>query len=308
MTTLISLRPAVKQNVKHVVELVGIPWSGSEYDWCFGKVEACVLFVWHKSLLESDGNIFFIDDSEETAADKHKAGATPEANRASAFHNLILTSYHRKLPIRVAIVDGKDKSRATKRVLDSDDWYPHHIDPETNRIVVIRGVPQPEDFDPQASYVATLKEMPIPASGGLLTSIDPNEPTDNTPNIQTSLTTTYTRDPEVARQAKQRALEGKCELCGERGFETAQGGFYLEAHHVIPRSCDGPDEIWNVAAICADHHKQAHFSVARQTIRDQLIQTLGGHYPACIDRLLELAKKMDLNAMSSIQLEENTET
>ncbi|WP_141107006.1 HNH endonuclease [Herbaspirillum aquaticum] len=169
------------------------------------------------------------------------------------------------------------------------------------------GIPQPADFDPQASYVAGLSTNDV-------SSQDQDNPTPE-PNVgekkaekQTSLTTTYTRDPEIARKAKLRASDGRCELCGELGFETAQGCYYLEAHQVIPRNCDGPDEIWNVAAICANDHKCAHFGNDRKNVRDRLIKKLVQHYPNVADRLAELAAKMDGSGDTDEKLEMSADT
>ncbi|TAM55608.1 MAG: hypothetical protein EPN57_01870 [Paraburkholderia sp.] len=48
-----------------------------------------------------------------------------------------------------------DHDKAKYRVLDDESWFPHHRDPDTGKIIVIRGVPQSDDFDPSANFLGT---------------------------------------------------------------------------------------------------------------------------------------------------------
>ncbi|RQR37086.1 HNH endonuclease [Burkholderia sp. Bp9143] len=68
--------------------------------------------------------------------------------------------------------------------------------------------------------------------------------------VETTCTAIFERDSEVVKTAKRRAANGCCEFCGKEGFRTASGGFYLEAHHVIPLNCGGADDVRNVVALC----------------------------------------------------------
>jgi hypothetical protein len=61
-----------------------------------------------------------------------------------------------------------------------------------------------------------------------------------------------------------------CELCGEPGFLTAAGSIYLETHHVVPLSLDGPDHESNVVALCPNDHRRAHFGSDRDVLTAQL--------------------------------------
>jgi 5-methylcytosine-specific restriction protein A len=58
------------------------------------------------------------------------------------------------------------------------------------------------------------------------------------------------------------------------GFLMADGGIYLETHHVIPLSEGGPDIDSNVAALCPNHHREAHFGKMRNEMRQELLQRL----------------------------------
>jgi HNH endonuclease len=61
------------------------------------------------------------------------------------------------------------------------------------------------------------------------------------------------------RSAVLRRADGRCEHCGVAGFKTQSGNIYLETHHVISLAKQGPDMLDNVIALCANHHREAHF-------------------------------------------------
>jgi hypothetical protein len=54
------------------------------------------------------------------------------------------------------------------------------------------------------------------------------------------------------------------------------------AHHIIPRSAGGPDEMWNLTSVCVAHHLRGiHGGKLRVTGKapDQLCWTLSGALP-----------------------------
>ena len=71
---------------------------------------------------------------------------------------------------------------------------------------------------------------------------------------------------------------GVCELCGEKGFVSRSGKVYLETHHVVPLSEGGSDNEQNVAALCPNDHREAHFGERAAAIRERLVQTLAEIY------------------------------
>jgi 5-methylcytosine-specific restriction protein A len=74
-----------------------------------------------------------------------------------------------------------------------------------------------------------------------------------------SLVKNKKRDPYVKRYVKDRA-EGKCELCGKQApFTTTKNEPYLEVHHLITLSEDGPDTIYNSVALCPNCHRMMHY-------------------------------------------------
>lgn len=264
MTRLEDLKPTTRQNVKDITARIGLTMT-TQYDWCFSAPGGPYLLnIWHDDMLEENGEIYFVDRASEWAERNIETAAQVQLNRAAAVSALIQTAYYRKAPVHVAILDGvrkvvglRETSEAHQRALDTVVWYPHHKD-QDRRIRVIRGKAQPEDFDPYADDLLyqERKQKPLPTP--------PRK-------LESTVTAIYERDSEVVKSVKRRAANGCCELCGEKGFKTASGNFYLEAHHVIPLNCGGADDVRNVVAICADDHRQAHFGEDRHVIRDKLI-------------------------------------
>lgn len=291
MTKLIELKPTRVELVRNIAGKFGIKVK-SEYDWCFsaGPDGPHLVNIWHDDMREADGEIYFIDDSANWSDRNRATAVTAQINRASKVTSVIQTAYFNKAPLNVAILSGKRKqgvkretSEADFRELDSVAWYPHRREAD-GRIRVVRGKPQADDFDPNEEIddLSKQKATPIP------------EPA---PKVPRAGTATYARDSEVVRLVKERAADGCCELCGEQGFETPNGGFYLEAHHVIPISCRGRDDVRNVVALCAEDHRKAHFGADRADIRDRLIwDVLAPKYPNDSDffeHLDEMSKEMN---------------
>lgn len=264
MTTLRDLKPTTRQRVRDIVDRLGIVMT-TKFDWCFSNQGGPYLVnIWHDNMDEENGEIYFVDRTSDWAEENRATAVQVQLNRASAVSSLIHTAYYTKAPLNVAILDGirktvglRETSKAKQRELDSVLWYPHHRGAD-GRIRVIRGKPQPADFDPYNEEQPQQEQKQ--------TSVPP-PPT----KVSGSSTAIFERDSEVVKAVKQRAVNGCCEFCGKEGFKTASGGFYLEAHHVIPLNCRGPDDVRNVVAICADDHRRAHFGEDRHAVRDKMI-------------------------------------
>ena len=79
----------------------------------------------------------------------------------------------------------------------------------------------------------------------------------------------YVRDPEVRRQVIERA-NGRCEYCDMLGFKRPNGSHFVEAHHIIHLSKQGPDTLDNVIALCPNHHREAHFGAHSEAFEKKL--------------------------------------
>jgi 5-methylcytosine-specific restriction protein A len=94
-----------------------------------------------------------------------------------------------------------------------------------------------------------------------------------TPDRVTGTVSAFRRDAKI-RDAVLTRANGKCEYCGAPGFEMAKGRRYLEAHHIINLAKQGPDTMDNVIALCANHHREAHYGKTANHLELQLREKL----------------------------------
>lgn len=83
----------------------------------------------------------------------------------------------------------------------------------------------------------------------------------------------YRRDGTVRDYVIKRS-RGRCEHCGTLGFELPDGSHYVEAHHVIALSAQGPDTVENVIALCPEHHREAHYGKQAEALESALLAKL----------------------------------
>lgn len=73
-----------------------------------------------------------------------------------------------------------------------------------------------------------------------------------------TVTKTYIRNPYIAEYTKRQA-KGFCQLCHEAApFRDKNGDPYLESHHIVWLSKNGPDTVNNTVALCPNCHKRMH--------------------------------------------------
>lgn len=103
----------------------------------------------------------------------------------------------------------------------------------------------------------------------------PDQLGNDDPEYRRRMAGTYVRDQRVRAAVLARA-RGRCEFCGGEGFETRDGGRYLETHHVISLAEQGPDKPSNVIALCADDHRRAHFGADWKKLQRKFRRMLAG--------------------------------
>lgn len=80
------------------------------------------------------------------------------------------------------------------------------------------------------------------------------------PNKREYVRETFARDRGWVKLAKEK-LGHYCLHPSCRNTFTKQDGLpYIEVHHIIPLFEGGEDAVWNLAVVCAHHHKMAHFA------------------------------------------------
>lgn len=272
--SLVDLRPARKEYVFDLVQEVGIDvsdWITSArlcavranpkycYEWAFvepGKVVA--LNLWFRNLREENGAIVHRWNFRQDAIENR--GKPTWVKRAIRMDNAVQAAVRDGLEVRVIINDGSmrrntdaqvERSHVTARQLDTEPWTVTNYDWNTGAHLITRGSATSRFVDQFDLANAEEIEAERRHTNGLV----------------------FVRDPAIRRAALNRA-NGRCEFCGEPGFDMANGAIYLETHHVVPLCEGGADRIGNVAALCPNDHKRAHFAADRASMRDDLLKRI----------------------------------
>lgn len=231
------------------------------FSWSFVEPDkVVVLNLWHEDLQESNGLII---DKWNARNVEQEHGRSPKAiARAKAMDEAIQEAYKKNLPIRAVICKGKKRnhndsnpksSSVNYRLLDPEPWHVSHYDFDSGNYTLTRG----------------MNNLPNSYIDQFDLSVPDNSPTQKVP-VKGSV---YVRRPEVRRFVLSRA-NGKCEFCGEDGFLMKDGKIYLETHHVNPLYKGGEDAVHNVAALCPNHHREAHHGSRSSEIHQFLLKKL----------------------------------
>ncbi|WP_417667186.1 HNH endonuclease [Pseudidiomarina sp.] len=228
------------------------------YEWSFvdSDKNLIVLNLWHRDMEEQSGTVIQRLNLRKLANSPN--GAVGVRRRRAVKMDFALQKAAREsLSIRVIICEGSQRTerdsrrragRAEHRLLDTLPWHVSSYDWDSGDCVLVRGkvaLPFIDQFD-----------LPVQAE-------DPKR------RIVTGQQ--IIRSPEVRRRVLERA-SGKCEWCGCAGFRMENGGVFLETHHIVPLSEKGPDSEGNVAALCPNHHREAHYGIDRASMQEQLQQ------------------------------------
>ena len=277
MTLPIEILPTHKSRVMDLVQEAGVDisdWSNYQngknkpasnprycYEWAFVEPEKLiVLNLWYDKMQQVNGGVELHLHFGESAM--HFKKNSPIPARRKRMKDAIALAYQTNLPIRVIVLDrkpraavaGKKTTLAENRLLDPMPWSVTDFNKQTGEVVLRRGFSS-VNFDDQFS----LQSFPSDATGK-----------------REITATVYERKAEVRRAALVRA-GGICEYCENKGFKLSNGNVYLETHHVIPLSEGGADCISNVAALCPNHHREAHYGESAGEIRHKLLKFLELH-------------------------------
>lgn len=88
-----------------------------------------------------------------------------------------------------------------------------------------------------------------------------------TPEKKEYLVETFVRNIGWAKEAKNKfGLYCMCSKCNNT-FLKEDGTPYIEVHHIVPPCRGGEDGIWNLAVLCAHHHRMAHYADSKTKIQ-----------------------------------------
>jgi 5-methylcytosine-specific restriction protein A len=226
------------------------------YEWAFVDSKHVVLNIWYGSIIETAKHISLTENLRETSRSESTKAIWKK--RADKFDKAVRDAFLNSKTVRVIINEGLQRdghSKQTKasnvkfRLLDTEPWTITSYDDKSGQFVLKRGLQQPKIVD----------QFDVENNGK------------DKPQKRSVTGSVFTRSQEVRNKVLDRS-EGKCEYCGEAGFKTIKNEIYLETHHIIPLSEDGPDNIKNVAALCPNHHREAHHGFNAKRIRMTLIK------------------------------------
>jgi 5-methylcytosine-specific restriction enzyme A len=266
------LRPFKKQNLIELVAAAGMDVSdwgnfkgGQEkastnpkfcYEWSFVQEGQFVLInIWYENMLEEAGKHFQVLNFRKFASDLiGVAGSGVRRARAKKFDEALRLALVERLPLKVIILDRKNTSIPTVgfRLLDPMLWAVKTYSQHDGECRIERGL-TPYLFEDQFS--SSDKDDLVDRSGPVVSN-------------------PYPRSSEMRHKVLQRA-RGKCEFCGVEGFLSENGRLYLETHHIVPLSERGLDKVKNMAALCPNHHREAHFGQRSKLIRTTLQEKFG---------------------------------
>lgn len=270
-----DLKPTTKNRVIDLVQAAGVDvsdwgqfargvkWAAANpkycYEWSFIQPDkVVVLNLWHATVQEQDEKVYVTINMQKEAQRLHSIGAKSLwIKRASGMDVAIMKAFKEQLAVRVIINEGEmhdtlnPKAKASvvnRRLLDPMAWHVSSYDLRSGDAVLFRG-----EVVLAATDQFTLNSAETPAPQQVIVSGK-----------------VFLRDSAVRAAALARA-KGYCEFCRQPGFITANGQPFLETHHIIPLSEGGRDVITNVAALCANHHREAHHGVRAELIRTRLL-------------------------------------
>ncbi len=274
----LELKPTSKELVIDLVRAAGIDvsdWANVSggaakaavnpkycYNWAFAEAgHIVVLNLWYTSLRQNGATIYaelnFTRSAQSLAAAGNPSIQILRAQRAGT---AVREAFVHQLPVRVIVNDGnrrevgeRGSSRVKARKLDAVEWYVNTYDVVTGDALLVRG-------SRSELYVDQFSAPEFEAA---------------TPARRLTTRQVIARSRSI-RDAALRRARGCCESCKEPGFEMANGARYLETHHIVPVSEGGPDELWNMIALCPDHHRRAHHAVNRANLRTDFQRIVQG--------------------------------
>lgn len=279
-----ELIPLKKIRVMDLVKLAGIDvsdwknykWGKTNpaanpkycYEWAFvEKGKAVVLNLWYSKMMEKDEEIF---QNINMRNDAKYFGSIPGksvwARRALSMDNAIKIAVKDKLDVRVIILEGDilrvkssdaKASKVKKRMLDPLPWTITNYNWGNGDCKLVRGIQKIEIAD----QFIIREEQQI------------------TPDKKDVHSKVFKRSPVVRGNVLIRS-SGKCEYCGKLGFKMSKNRIYIETHHIQQLSEKGRDIESNVAALCPEHHREAHYGLNKMIIKNELTKKMETIYPS----------------------------
>lgn len=249
MTMLSELEPKKKERVCDLLKRAGIKVPRNKNRFflslpAFNQPKIVVLNFWYEDQIKQQGENIIVQ------------WCLPKktSRRMQRVHDAIKSAVEKNLKIRIIVLYGKPAlrgSKVSKRSLDSANWRVTAYNQKTGDWTLTRG----------AEWENAIDDLSAPPEGNRF------------PDRANVIVQVIKRDNRVRAHAIKRA-KGKCEYCNVQGFPTINGGFYVEAHHIIALCHSGRDTVENVIALCPQHHRQAHYGKDAESLESEFIKIL----------------------------------
>lgn len=243
---------------------LGLPLNNYRNSWCAINHEKrqAIFTIWDDRLTPPERNSTDFTDLMDPS---RKQPGAPE------FRHVIETVLRDKYTAYGIMSWAKDPDAdpRTRKKFCSDKLFTLDIKKDGDSVIAqFVDVVSAESVRRKSSVVELL-------NGSAIDDIGAADVGNDDPEYRRRMSGSYVRNAEVRQHVLKRA-KGKCEHCKSAGFTKDNGKPYLEAHHIISLAKQGPDTIENVIALCANHHREAHFSANWLELETQFKAYLAG--------------------------------
>lgn len=242
-------------------EQLGVPLYNKAWSWCaISSEKRLALFtVWEDGI--DDGRYIFTTKPRPDEIRK-RPGRT---ELISVLNDVIQNGFAAYgIQCRAADIHAVPRQRKS---FTSDSLLDMRLRRDgTNYIGQIVGRIPPEVIASRARQAAWVASAAI-------NDIDQDEIGNPDPEYIRRMSGSYVRDSHIRSLVLKRA-NGICEYCGDIGFKKRDGSRYLETHHIISLSEQGPDTLDNVIALCPTDHRRSHFGADWEELQSLLKKQL----------------------------------
>lgn len=255
-------QPQNTQSFKQFCISLGVPFNNPTWSWCgYSKERNRAIFtVWEHEL---DGNRYVLVPN----------GPHPEQDKNGAREmrkivDSLLSGQVSQAEVLGIRIHPKDVNALNweRGPYDQEHVLSLRLAEENGEVVayVLGEVPTQDALDGPVTIALPIPD-PIDDLKATLLGTE-------SPDRVSGTTSGFRRDDRVRGYVIRRA-NGLCEYCGDPGF-LMKAGRYLEAHHIIGLANEGPDTLANVIAVCANHHREAHYGLKAVELEREFVARL----------------------------------
>ena len=239
---------------------LGTPMHNIRNSWCAYSPERrrAVFTVWADELV--NGRYVFWPTAGAPYQTRHGALELRRVIRE------VMDTGHEALGVLCYAQEPVERIRVRKRFIEDAVLVLRFVEEAEGLIAYVQG--EAKTADALGGPVASVSPVK-----SVIDDLNAPPPGFDSPEHVQRQTQGYRRDERVREYVIARARE-KCEHCGKVEFMTDGGKPYLETHHIISLTKQGPDTVRNVIALCASHHREAHYGQGAEQLEQEFLLKL----------------------------------